>query len=165
MLGDLPKLLCLVLAFSLVSCTVAPVFVFAEDAVTITNVARSSVSTGGQDGQDGADGADGHDGAPGASGKAGVSVSNYASGEAGIVSDVHSVVEGEGTAFSQVNEVVVAETISTASSAASDSATETAPATTGEVAPEKDAPDEPQPLAQLFAELKLIIFTYVSYLF
>jgi len=149
------------LALSLVSCTVAPALVSAEDTLTISNVARSSVSTGGQNGQDGQNGQSGEDGADGVAGKSGVSITNVVPSNGAAEVTIITTVDGQEVSNLQASESAHVAVVST-----STSTTVVTSAPASEAAPHIDE-EKPSrsPLAQLFVELQLIIFTYVSYLF
>lgn len=169
----LSQLTNVLLALWLLSCTVTPVIVFAEDTISITSETHSSVSTGGQDGQSGQDGLegqdgkdgqkgkDGADGADGKDGKARASITTTASGTGVEVIRIESSVNGQtfveqeiDTSFGEEVDVLVTSTSSpdtTASLEASSSATIKVSSW--------------QSISGFFNELQVIIFTYVSNLF
>lgn len=102
------------LAIAALLSTVAPVVASADDAVSISNSAYSSVSTGGntgaqgtagaagQDGADGSAGADGRDGADGTAGADGQSGHDGTDGQDGTSGTVTSGTAQSGTAVSNV---------------------------------------------------------------
>ncbi len=160
MIKTAPQITLAVLALSFVSCTVAPVLVFAEEVVTITSEAHASVSTGNQNGQDGKNGQDGEDGTNGAPGKAGVSITNVAPGATGEVVTIKTTTNGV-----TVLDQVTVESIEVATATVATSSTVVAAIAARHEETGTYETTESRPLAQLFAELQLIIFTYVSYLF